>query len=171
MISLEKIELHVPTPNGPLAALDNITINIHQGEKVALFGESGSGKSSLLNIIGLVETGYAGTYRLNEEETKAAGNTRRAKLRNKKIGFIFQEYNLLEQESVFENIRIPLYYSGIPHGRHRSLSEEVAKRAEIDHQLKQKVILLSGGERQRVAVARALVNRPSIILADEPPVR
>ncbi len=168
MISLKKIELHFPTPKGLLAALDNITVNIQPGEKVALYGESGSGKSSLLNIIGLIETGYAGTYRLDEEESKTAGNSRRAKLRNKKIGFIFQDYNLLEQESVFENIRIPLYYSGIPHRQHRALIEEVAERAEIDHRLEQKVVFLSGGERQRVAVARALVNRPSIILADEP---
>lgn len=168
MISLEKIELHFPTPQGILPALGNITIHIAPGEKVTLFGESGSGKSSLLNIIGLIETGYKGSYRLHGEESKSAGNSRRAKLRNQNIGFIFQDYNLLEQESVFENIRIPLYYSGIPHHRHRALVEEVAERAEIKHQLDQKAIFLSGGERQRVAVARALVNRPKIILADEP---
>lgn len=168
MISLENIELHFPAPQGRLTALDNISLHISPGEKVALFGESGSGKSSLLNIIGLIETGYQGSYRLYREESKSAGNSRRARLRNRNIGYIFQDYNLLEQDTVYENIRIPLYYSGIPHHRHSALVEEVARRAEINHQLDQRAIFLSGGERQRVAVARALVNGPEIILADEP---
>lgn len=168
MIVLEKMGLQYKTPNGLFTALNDITLNIAPGEKVVVFGESGSGKSSLLNIIGLIETSYSGSCRLNNEESKKSASSRRARLRNQNIGFVFQDYHLLEQETVFENIRIPLYYAGIPHHRHRRLIEEMAERVEIKNWLSQKVIFLSGGERQRVAIARALVNQPKVILADEP---
>ena len=149
-------------------ALRSIDLSIFKGEYVALMGPSGSGKSTLMNIIGCLDTPSAGTYYLNGNEVSKMSDNDLAEIRNKEIGFIFQTFNLVPRSNALDNVALPLVYAGIS----KELRNERATRALTDVGLKDRMTHkpneLSGGQRQRVAVARALVNDPSIILADEP---
>lgn len=151
-----------------LAALDGITTNIYQGEFAALMGPSGSGKSTLMNILGCLDRPSEGSYKLDGEEVAGLSDDKLAVTRNRKIGFVFQNFNLLSRISALENVALPLVYAGI--GRRERLEraqyylEAVGLGDRADHQPNE----LSGGQRQRVAIARALVNDPHIIMADEP---
>ncbi|MDD6133587.1 MAG: ABC transporter ATP-binding protein [Selenomonadaceae bacterium] len=151
-----------------LAALDGITTNIYQGEFAALMGPSGSGKSTLMNILGCLDRPSEGSYKLDGEEVSGLSDDALAITRNKKIGFVFQNFNLLSRISALENVALPLVYAGV--GRKERLEraqhylEAVGLGDRADHQPNE----LSGGQRQRVAIARALVNDPHIIMADEP---
>ncbi len=151
-----------------LAALDGITTDIHEGEFAALMGPSGSGKSTLMNILGCLDRPTSGSYELDGREVAHLSDDELAKTRNVKIGFVFQNFNLLSRISALENVALPLVYAGV--GRHERLAraqkvlEDVGLGDRADHQPNE----LSGGQRQRVAIARALVNNPSIIMADEP---
>ncbi|MBR1420656.1 MAG: ABC transporter ATP-binding protein [Selenomonadaceae bacterium] len=151
-----------------VAALAGIDLTIHQGEFAALMGPSGSGKSTLMNILGCLDRPTCGSYKLDGEEVAKLDDDSLAKTRNKKIGFVFQNFNLLSRISALENVALPLVYAGIGKSERlekaREMLDSVGLGDRADHQPNE----LSGGQRQRVAIARALVNDPHIIMADEP---
>lgn len=148
-------------------ALDNVNLTINKGEYVAIVGPSGAGKSTLMNIIGCLDTATSGEYILDELNTKCS-DSKLAEIRNKKIGFIFQNYNLLPKLNVLENVELPLLYLGVSSSKVREKAIEALKRVGLETHIKHKPTELSGGQKQRVAIARALVTEPQIILADEP---
>jgi putative ABC transport system ATP-binding protein len=150
-------------------ALDGITLTIAAGEFVAVMGASGSGKSTLLNILGCLDTPTTGSYLLDGIEVSGMSRSQRARIRNQKLGFVFQNFNLLSRTNALENVELPTYYNGKMSGKHRrkhaaDLLERVGLGSRLDHTPAQ----LSGGQQQRVAIARALMNNPPVILADEP---
>ncbi len=149
-------------------ALLEVDILIHENEFVAIMGPSGSGKSTMMNILGCLDTPTAGTYHLNGQDVSKMTDNELADVRNREIGFIFQTFNLLPRSTALENVTLPLVYAGI--GKHDRIdrAEETLKSVGLSDRMKHKPNELSGGQRQRVAVARALVNNPSIVLADEP---
>ena len=151
-----------------LAALDGITLDIHKGEFAALMGPSGSGKSTLMNILGCLDRPTSGSYKLDDEEVSNLSDDQLAYTRNRKIGFVFQNFNLLSRISALENVALPLVYAGVGRKERNERAmhylEAVGLADRADHQPNE----LSGGQRQRGAIARALVNDPHIIMADEP---
>lgn len=149
-------------------ALRGITLQIERGEYVAIEGPSGCGKSTLLSILGLLDTPTAGKYRLNGRAVENLNSSERAAIRNREIGFIFQNFNLIGDLSIYENVELPLVYRGMTRGERQSRVQEVLERVHMLHRAKHYPMQLSGGEQQRVAVARALAGDPSILLADEP---
>ena len=149
-------------------ALQSITLDIASNEYVALMGPSGSGKSTLMNILGCLDTPTRGTYILNGTDVSHLVDNELAEIRNKEIGFVFQTFNLLPRYTALENVALPLIYAGIGKEERNARAQEVLEQVGLGDRMKHKPNELSGGQRQRVAVARALVNKPSIILADEP---
>jgi len=149
-------------------ALRDVSINIGENEYVAIMGPSGSGKSTLMNIIGCLDTITKGTYVLNGTDVSDMTDNELANTRNKEIGFVFQTFNLLPRYTAFENVMLPLVYAGMPRKNRISRVDKVMEDVGLTDRTLHKPNELSGGQRQRVAVARALVNEPSIILADEP---
>lgn len=149
-------------------ALKTITINIQKGEYVAFMGPSGSGKSTLMNIIGCLDTPTSGRYVLNNKDVSDMDEDELAEIRNKEIGFIFQNFNLLPRSSALDNVALPLIYAGYNKSRRTEMAMAALKNVGLETRSKHQPNELSGGQRQRVAIARALVNSPSILLADEP---
>ncbi len=149
-------------------ALRGATLTIDRGEFIAVTGPSGSGKSTLMNILGCLDRPTSGSYRLAGREISNADADTRAELRNRRIGFVFQNFNLLARTTALENVELPLFYGATPLGRQRVLAEEALRMVGLEHRGHHVPSQLSGGEQQRVAVARALVNRPELLLADEP---
>ena len=149
-------------------ALNEVSITINQGEFVTIMGASGSGKSTLLNIIGLLDGASSGNYQLLNQEMIGLKEQEKSKVRKQNIGFIFQNFNLIDELSVYDNIELPLIYNNVPSSERKKKVEAIAERLAISHRLKHFPQQLSGGQQQRVAVARALINDPKIILADEP---
>jgi putative ABC transport system ATP-binding protein len=149
-------------------ALRGVSLDIKRNDYVALMGPSGSGKSTLMNILGCLDTPSKGIYVLNNTDVSKLGDSALAEIRNKEIGFVFQTFNLLPRSTTLENVVLPLVYAGKTKAERKKRGLEVIKSVGLDDRAEHKPNELSGGQRQRVAVARALVNDPSIILADEP---
>lgn len=149
-------------------ALKSVSLTINKGEFVALMGPSGSGKSTLMNILGCLDTPTKGRYILNGIDVSHMTDNELAEVRNKEIGFVFQTFNLLPRNSALDNVALPLVYSGINKENREKRAKAALENVGLGHRIDHKPNELSGGQRQRVAVARALINNPSIILADEP---
>ncbi|MDM1367567.1 ABC transporter ATP-binding protein [Myroides marinus] len=149
-------------------ALNQVSLNVKKGEFISVMGPSGCGKSTLLNIIGLLDNASSGSYLLLEKEMVGLTESQRAQIRKENIGFIFQNFNLIDELSVYDNIELPLIYNKVPSSERKKCVMEIAERLNIVHRLKHYPQQLSGGQQQRVAVGRALVTNPKIILADEP---
>ncbi len=149
-------------------ALNDINLEIHEGEFVAIMGPSGCGKTTLLNILGLIDLPSSGTYFFRDKEVSNLKEKARAKLRKGSIGFIFQNFNLIEELNVFENVELPLIYMGVSSRERKRKVMEALEKVQITHRHRHFPVQLSGGQQQRVAVARAVVADPPLILADEP---
>ena len=168
MIKTENLQKIFKTEEVETWALNNVTLEIKEGEFVAIMGPSGCGKSTLLNILGLLDNPTNGTYELNGVEVSKYTEAQRTNLRKGVIGFVFQSFNLIDELNVYENIELPLLYMGVPKEERKRRVEEAMKRMDISHRVKHFPQQLSGGQQQRVAIARAVVANPKIILADEP---
>lgn len=149
-------------------ALDGVCLKIYEGEFVSITGASGSGKSTLMHIIGLLDTPTSGKIILDGENIEKLNENKLASIRNKTLGFIFQQFNLLAKTSSLENVTLPLLYSEVPKEKHSTLALEMLKKVGLESKTRNTPAQLSGGQQQRVAIARALINNPKIILADEP---
>ena len=168
MIKTENLQKIFRTEEIETWALNNVSIDVNEGEFVAVMGPSGCGKSSLLNILGLLDNPTDGNYSLNGVEVASFSEKERTNLRKGVIGFVFQSFNLIDELNVRENIELPLLYMGISSGERKQRVDEVMERMAISHRRKHFQQQLSGGQQQRVAIARAVVANPKLILADEP---
>ena len=148
--------------------LHGLTFTINQGEFVAIMGPSGSGKSTLLHILGFLDNHTGGEYKFNEKRYQDYTEDEVARVRNKEMGFVFQQFNLLARQTVYDNVRLPLMYSGIPERDWEARAKKVIEIVGLPHRINYATSKLSGGEKQRTAIARALVNEPQVIFADEP---
>lgn len=151
-----------------LEVLKGLNLDIYKNEYVALMGPSGSGKSTLMNILGCLDSPTSGTYILNNQDVSQMNDAELAQIRNKEIGFVFQQFNLLPRLSAVDNVALPLVYAGISKKQRRDMAMEVLEKVGLGNRSHHKPNEMSGGQIQRVAIARALVNNPAIILADEP---
>ena len=168
MIELKNICKSFTLGEETIKALDNINFSVEKGEFVSIIGPSGSGKSTLMNILGLLDVADSGEYILDDVMIKSAKENNLAEIRNKKIGFIFQNFNLLTKLNAIENVQVPLMYRGIKHEESNRIAYEYLEKVGLKGREKHLPTQLSGGQQQRVAIARALAGKPEIILADEP---
>ena len=168
IIELKDIKKIYKTGSQKLYALNGIDIAIQKGEYVALMGPSGSGKSTLMNCIGCLDTPSEGSYILNNKNVSSLKDNELAEIRNREIGFIFQSFNLLPRMNALDNVALPLIYGGVGSKERKERAEKALIAVGLEDRMDHKPNELSGGQRQRVAVARALVNEPSLLLADEP---
>jgi putative ABC transport system ATP-binding protein len=168
LIELRNVTRRYTIGEQEILALDGITLDIAQGEYAAIIGPSGSGKSTLMHLLGCLDTPTSGTMHLDGIDVSKASGNRLAELRNSKIGFVFQSFNLLPKLTVLQNVELPMIYAGVSTRERQTRALEAIERVELQHRVKNTPLQLSGGQMQRVAIARALVNRPKIIFADEP---
>ena len=158
---------YIGKPN-ELEILHGIDLTVYPGEFVAIVGQSGSGKSTLMNIIGVLDKPTSGEYTLDGVNIHDAKDNQLADIRNRKIGFVFQTYNLIGRQSALKNVELPMLYAGVPGGERTRRAKEWLERVGMGERIKHQPNELSGGQKQRVAIARAMVNEPALILADEP---
>ena len=168
LIELQDIYKIYPMGEETVHALDGISLTVDAGEFVAIVGQSGSGKSTCMNIIGCLDVPISGTYLLGGHDVGAMNKNELAEIRNKMLGFIFQQYNLLPKLSLLENVEVPLMYAGVPRAERHERAKLALELVGLGDKLKHKPNQLSGGQQQRVSIARALVGEPAVILADEP---
>lgn len=168
VIKIRDIKRDFPLGQEIVKVLMGIDLDIERGEYVALMGPSGSGKSTLMNLLGCLDTATSGTYELNGQDVSSMSDDELAEIRNKEIGFVFQTFNLLPRTTALDNVALPMIYAGASKSQRTRRAEEVLIDVGLADRMDHKPSQLSGGQRQRVAIGRALVNSPSIILADEP---
>jgi len=168
MIKTEGLVKVFRTDEVETTALNEVNLEVKNGEFLAIMGPSGCGKSTLLNILGLLDNPSSGKYSFVGHEVSGYSERQRARLRKENIGFVFQNFNLIDELTVFENIELPLIYLGLPSSKRKEQVEQVMEKMQIAHRKKHFPLQLSGGQQQRVAVARAVVAEPKLILADEP---
>ena len=168
LIELRDVYKIYPMGSEQVHALDGISLTIDRGEFVAIVGQSGSGKSTAMNIIGCLDVPTHGTYRLNGRDVGKMNRNELAAIRNEMLGFIFQQYNLLPRLNLMENVEVPLVYAGIGRAERHARAKEVLEQVGLGDKLRNRPNQLSGGQQQRVSIARALVRNPAVILADEP---
>lgn len=168
LIRLDAISKHYRMGDQLVKALDNVSLTIQQNDYIAFVGASGSGKSTMMNILGCLDTPTQGEYVLNGQNVASLQESDLADIRNKEIGFIFQSFNLLPRASALANVMQPLIYRGVPLKQRRKLGAEAMEKVKLADRMHHLPNELSGGQRQRVAIARALITSPSILLADEP---
>ena len=168
LIAIHKVSKLYTLGGETVHALDEVTLDIHGGDFVCIIGPSGSGKSTLMNVLGCLDSPTAGSYRLDGEEVSGLRDNRLADIRNQKIGFIFQGFNLLSKLSAIENVELPLIYRGIPGKKRKEMAMDALNKVGLGDRCHHRPSELSGGQMQRVAIARALAGEPPILLADEP---
>jgi len=168
LIHLQQISRRYKMGGETVHALRDVSLDIQRGEYVAIMGPSGSGKSTLMNLIGCLDTPSSGVYELNGNRVSEMGDNQLAEIRNREIGFVFQTFNLLARSNALHNVELPLIYAGVSAEERRRAALDALSNVGLADRVHHKPNELSGGQRQRVAVARALVNKPSILLADEP---
>lgn len=169
IIELQGVNKTYPIGKEKFQALKDVSLSIETGEMLSIMGASGSGKTTLLNIIGLVDGFDSGTYRFGGEDVSKIRDRKSAKIRNGKIGFVFQDFCLLPNEPALFNVMLPLYFNKTPYRKMKQKAIEALRHVGLpENQYKKQVKLLSGGQKQRVAIARAIINDPQVILADEP---
>jgi putative ABC transport system ATP-binding protein len=168
LIRLENISRRYQMGAETIHALRDVSLEIQRGDYVAIMGPSGSGKSTLMNVVGCLDTPTSGRYDLNGNNVSEMDDNQLAEVRNREIGFVFQTFNLLPRSSALHNVELPLIYSGMPSEERKKTALDALTQVGLADRIHHKPNELSGGQRQRVAVARALVNKPSILLADEP---
>ncbi|ENM5787806.1 ABC transporter ATP-binding protein [Vibrio metoecus] len=168
LVELQQICKHYTSGQNVVKALDGVDLTIRHGEFLAILGPSGSGKSTLMNVLGCLDKPTAGHYQLDGHPVDSLSTQQLAAIRNQKIGFVFQSFNLLEYASALDNVALPLVYAGVKAKERRRRATKLLTRVGLADRLDHKPNQLSGGQKQRVAIARALINQPQILLADEP---
>ena len=172
MVEVVAEMLHVSKVYGSgdttVRALDDLTMTVQRGEYLAMMGSSGSGKSTAMNILGCLDRPSGGLYRLNGTSVQDLCDDDLADLRNRELGFVFQQFHLLPQLSALENVMLPMIYAGVPRAQRREQAMAALRRVGLGHRLENRPNQLSGGQQQRVALARAIINQPALLLADEP---
>jgi len=168
MINIKDIAKTYQNGKIEVQALKGVSFEIEEGEMVSIMGPSGSGKSTLMNILGCLDTATSGYYSLNDQDISQASEKKLAYIRNKEVGFVFQQFNLLGRKTVLSNVEVPLIYSGAKKKERIKRAKDLLVKVGLGHRMKHYPNEISGGQKQRVAIARALANNPSLVLADEP---